>query len=290
MRYVQSLPLIFVDEERVLELEALSENKTANDVAVALGLCVESTQNTDISGRIERFLHDDVVQGLYMFNKSDVVFAITYDMAGDGRWMTELFLEKNGTYTYICAVDMMTPRGDRDTDLAYNGLFMLDKTQMKDIEKALNDTRAHIISVYDTALLRLCVLYLWLKQSSSYAVESKPVVKQGSKNPSRSTVKKRPWVANQEKLVTIEFLNEIPREPREVRPHQGGTHRSPVAHTRRGHYRTLRSEKYKGHPLYGVQDGVYVKPTWVGPTEGVFRQREYRLLSVKKGQSDNTPA
>lgn len=46
---------------------------------------------------------------------------------------------------------------------------------------------------------------------------------------------------------------------------------------RRQHRRTLRAERFKNHPKYGVYKGVLVTQSWCGPKEYVHRRKVYRL-------------
>lgn len=46
---------------------------------------------------------------------------------------------------------------------------------------------------------------------------------------------------------------------------------------RREFYKTLRAERFKNHPMYGVYKGVKVRQTWCGPKEYKVRDRIYKL-------------
>ena len=85
-------------------------------------------------------------------------------------------------------------------------------------------------------------------------------------------------------FVNIVYLNKLPTKEN---PHQGGggTHSSPHAHERRGHRYTLRSERYKNHPMYGVEKGMYKKPSWIGSKESIVRGVTYKVLTKETGES-----
>lgn len=50
------------------------------------------------------------------------------------------------------------------------------------------------------------------------------------------------------------------------------------AHQRRGTWKTLRAERYRNHPKFMVEKGVYVKPAWVGPREAIVEGNIYTIL------------
>lgn len=49
-------------------------------------------------------------------------------------------------------------------------------------------------------------------------------------------------------------------------------------HHRRGTWITLRAERFKYHPKYMVKNGVYRKPTWVGPREAIVNGNIYTVI------------
>lgn len=64
--------------------------------------------------------------------------------------------------------------------------------------------------------------------------------------------------------------------------HQGGSHRSPVPHLRRGHTRTLTAERWT------VKRGtvVQVRPTWIGDREWLNGPLRYRVISRAGATAD----
>lgn len=49
-------------------------------------------------------------------------------------------------------------------------------------------------------------------------------------------------------------------------------------HHRRGFFKTLRAERFKGHPLYMKEKAIYVRPTWIGDKEKVVDGNVYTIL------------
>jgi hypothetical protein len=47
---------------------------------------------------------------------------------------------------------------------------------------------------------------------------------------------------------------------------------------RRAHYKTLRHERYRHHPMYNVYHGVKVRQSWCGPKEYKVKNRIYKLF------------
>ena len=78
---------------------------------------------------------------------------------------------------------------------------------------------------------------------------------------------------------SILVLNKLPTERENKEEGVGHTVRY---HQRRGHFKTLRHEKYRHHPKYLVENGIYVKPTWVGEQEGEYRGNSYKVLLPPK--------
>lgn len=62
-----------------------------------------------------------------------------------------------------------------------------------------------------------------------------------------------------------------------------GTHAAPLPHGRRGHWRTLRHERYHVPP--GEVRRVFVKPTWIGALEWQSSGQRYRVAPPRTPQT-----
>lgn len=62
----------------------------------------------------------------------------------------------------------------------------------------------------------------------------------------------------------------------------GGTHASPRPHQRRGHWATLRAEKFKRNSDGSVKR-IFRKPSWIGPREWIMEGNRYRVVSNADG-------
>jgi len=94
------------------------------------------------------------------------------------------------------------------------------------------------------------------------------------------TAKLKPWlVPPRRRIILLD-----PHEARKYghRINRGGTHASPHPHQRRGHWATLRSERFK----HKRGERVWVRPAWVGDREWVFEGNRYRVITREKQQND----
>ncbi len=121
-------------------------------------------------------------------------------------------------------------------------------------------------------------LLRWLDDFDHYPVNVVPVDKNGKQrqNSKAHDIRKKPY--ENKRLTTIIFLNALPVEKK---PHQGGTHSSPVFHKRRAHKRTLKSERFKNHPQYLVYQGVSIKPMWIGEKSATYQGAMYTVWLPK---------
>ena len=90
----------------------------------------------------------------------------------------------------------------------------------------------------------------------------------------KRTLRIKPWATRN--LPRLIYLNKLPSEHKE---HQGGHHASPKPHQRRGCFKTLSHEKFKHHPKYQVDKGVYCRPAFVGDTSKIFEGNRYTIIT-----------
>lgn len=106
-----------------------------------------------------------------------------------------------------------------------------------------------------------------LNQRDLYAVTMEPVKKKplgmGVKNEIHKT-----------SGPSVVWLPSLPKKGGSHSGDGGGEERKP--HHRRGHFKTLRAERYKNHPKYGVENAIYVKPAWIGDKEAIVNGTIYR--------------
>ena len=109
----------------------------------------------------------------------------------------------------------------------------------------------------------------YLKYEDKHLVEVLPAKPKPQRN--NPLTKNRPWLNATGPHVLL-----LDRMPTTQREHQGGTHASPKPHRRRGHWKTLQHPKYRHHPQY--QKKIYIKPSFVGPSETKYQGNIYRLV------------
>jgi len=111
----------------------------------------------------------------------------------------------------------------------------------------------------------------YLKYGPKHLVEVVP--SEAAKKRKGLLAKNRPWLnATGPKVLLLD------RMPSTQKEHQGGTHASPKPHRRRGHWKTLRHPKYRHHPKYLVENGIFIKPSFVGPKEAKHEGNIYKLV------------
>lgn len=77
----------------------------------------------------------------------------------------------------------------------------------------------------------------------------------------------------------IIYLSRLPDQPGDTEEKILKEQREPQCpHAVRGHWKTLRHERYRFHPKYRVENGIYVKPYWVGPKTATAHGNIYTIL------------
>jgi hypothetical protein len=87
----------------------------------------------------------------------------------------------------------------------------------------------------------------------------------------RKTATKKPWLAETPRII---LMNPQEAHTYGHRVERGGTHATPSPHHRRGHWATLRHEKW------GDKRGrrIWRRPAWVGDQEWVFNGSRYKVI------------
>lgn len=98
------------------------------------------------------------------------------------------------------------------------------------------------------------------------------------------TEDKKPFIVKQdEKKIAkvigprIIYLDKLPNVI-DNNPENVGMGSPKAAHQRRGTWVTLRAERYKNHPLYQVEKGIYRKPAWVGDRSTIVHGATYTVV------------
>lgn len=75
---------------------------------------------------------------------------------------------------------------------------------------------------------------------------------------------------------TVVYLDKLPTLGTHTSTNEGVDERAP--HHRKGHFRTLRADCYKNHPLYLKEKAVYVKPAFIGERTAEFEGQIYTVV------------
>ena len=76
---------------------------------------------------------------------------------------------------------------------------------------------------------------------------------------------------------TVVYLGKPPVVCNSPKSKEGEPTKREFGYARRPHRRTLRHERYRNHPKYGIYKGVHVSESWCGPKEYVSKSKIYRL-------------
>lgn len=134
-----------------------------------------------------------------------------------------------------------------------------------------DDARQNMMYAFDMVIRVVALDIKYITQSPKHLVEIRPIIN-GVQRRAAKTARKKPWLRDD--LPTTILLD--PTEAKEYghRIDRGGTHASPIPHQRRGHWRQLRSDRYK------EKKAVWVKGSWIGDTEWTYNGREYRVVEA----------
>lgn len=75
----------------------------------------------------------------------------------------------------------------------------------------------------------------------------------------------------------IIYLDKLP-ETTDKDPESSSTGLTVAPHQRRGTWVTLRAERFKNHPLFQVEKGIYRKPAWVGDRTRIVHGATYTVI------------
>ena len=161
--------------------------------------------------------------------------------------------------------------------------FSLNVRRMEDNKKMNSQLiPEHVLEKLKGGIDTAIGMLLWSQLNDKYPVEVRDIPKKVRKSQfGRSNRnRKKPWTRHD--YPQIIFLDQLPRHHEHG---DGKHHASPVGHMRRGHWRTLKHERYKNHAKYGSR--IRVRPAWIGDEHFNYRGREYRVLH-KEGEQDAT--
>lgn len=111
---------------------------------------------------------------------------------------------------------------------------------------------------------------LWLNECSDHPVE---VIDAPQSRLRKKINTKKPWLRDD---LPRTIMLDLTSAKRYGHPNRGGTHASPHPHQRRGHFKTLRAERF------GENRGkrIWTRPAWVGDREWIYNGATYKVLDL----------
>jgi len=268
--HIASIPLISIDQD---DCESVGIRIEENYIEIN----EEELGPQKAEKRMKDWLQSIPI-ALYRFDSDYFILRVYKDDKIKGAILMDSFFDNEESpddFDYIISVGIVA---GKNPELFVNPMFETDddegahKRVVRHIEESQKN-REVIIAAFQSRCYWIAMLSKWIEDNGVYPVSEKNT---GVKP--KTIHKKRPWL--RQDLVSIRFLNRFPTT-KESREHQGGTHRSPIKHFRRGHTRTLRAEKYRNHPLFMVENAIRVRESWAGSEEAVINGVEYRLIKPR---------
>jgi hypothetical protein len=118
----------------------------------------------------------------------------------------------------------------------------------------------------------------YLLAADEFLVQVTPDLTERERRQSQHSAKTKPWTRQDLEhyiLIDPQRAGDYGHEQRE---HQGGLHASPRPHTRRGHWRELRAERFRRDQQTGDAARVWVKPAWIGDMEWTAAGARYKVV------------
>lgn len=180
------------------------------------------------------------------------------------RMLVSLNIERTGAgvFEILCAFD--------GADALVSAIIDLNNPGTPGVAPILQIETPPQLS-YAIGILAVKVIQAVL-QASEYLVE---VTQESQSKQDIKTMEKKPWAAPVARRVIL--LDPAKATEYGHRIDRGGAHASPSPHQRRGHWATLKSERYKNKR----GQRVWVRPAWVGDKEWIFEGNRYRVLSAE---------
>lgn len=300
---LSEIPLIYLTDEEHLEVFTYTKEVYSKDPELSPESSDGMGRRLDyaLDGR-HRLLIGELMEGLYYIGDTDPLIANLYYEGNN--LCADMFheLEKDDgaeAWTYVITMELKVPTNGLESDLSTllgldymrNGVVDVKMYNLSDADverrrKLLKNeaTKQETDRHFGRILGIIVGLHFYVEEHSIYPVATKRA--DATKDPKKLKVHaKKPYL--RENLVSIKFLNEMPRPNTAYGGGGNGTHRSPVPHRRRAYRRTLRHEKFKNHPLYMVEGGVRVKQSFIGDEHAVVGQVEYRLLKTAPDKKES---
>jgi hypothetical protein len=131
--------------------------------------------------------------------------------------------------------------------------------------------------IMNAGVLLIQAILIYLSGMDEYLVQVEPVLDARGRRQATKSAAQKPWT----RLDLPHYILIDPQRAHEYgrteSPGGEGHHASPRPHTRRGHWRELRAERYE-READGAPRKLWIKPAWVGASEWTSEGARYRVV------------
>lgn len=220
-------------------------------------------------------IHADVAG----YSGSPVPFYAHVIIVDDDTFRVALANPRN-TFIVTAILRYDTEKGTMVVDIGdVNGVSFHNRSLTKDLVEMFvrfGFDKDELDSVFSSSLMILSIFQAFCRFNNS---QDRYLVKQEPLNPKRI----KGDISFRERLVrsagpTIVYMDKLPTSPEEEAAQANLTGREVRPHHRRGYHYTLRAERYRNHPYYGIEKKMYRKPTYVGDRTSIVNGTIYTIL------------
>ena len=165
------------------------------------------------------------------------------------------------------------------TEIAYDGDSSSPLTFIKTIIKSsvvVTNSRELITDMAGNFLIALKMFMQFQESLDRYPVEVRNTrTRLNRGNPKAIDTK---LMNVHHKAPRLIYLNQLPSTSTADSKGTGEPTGSRAMHQRKGHWKTLTHERYRGNPKFGIENGVRVKPSWVGVRETLVAGNVYKVI------------
>lgn len=239
-------------------------------------------QDDDTVEKVAKALHVNP-HTLFRERTSEIAFIISYQKE-KRRWtLTEISGLKSGVFMSLATFNV-----DTDNKITIGHLenaILVEQELLHSIDFAEIQDETSVLFMQLMMNKLLFILKTLQKARDKHLVEVRRVLTPAQKAANAKSKRKGKPLPHREDLPHYVYLD----APRIVVERSGepvkGSHKTHRGHNRRGHWRRLTNPRFSNHPKYGSK--VWVRPTWVGPTEWTVGNTIYTLKDINVGSEEH---
>lgn len=263
------------------EFVVFTQTYTSSDLAAQWMIENDEDTHTYNKGLLKLFNKN---LDIYEVDLTDASIIFTYEKE-DRRWfVTEISAYKTAVIMSSLEFTVDGPQNKIViTDAQSNVIRYGEKLATYNF---IRDDKAQEIGASDlfvsTLIAKLGNMLIKLQKArDKHLVEVKRVLTPAQKAANAKSKRKGKPLPHREDLPHYVYLDaprvKVERSGEPVK----GSHKTHRGHNRRGHWRRLDNPRFQKHPKYGGK--VWVRPTWVGPTEWTMGNTIYTLKDINVG-------